>query len=77
MFVNLIGNNWYVVTSGHVENVKCVIPAEHGTARVRRIVYNDRRCGLVDLWFQVVQIDLPAEFRLKIFPKPESRPTGE
>lgn len=65
MLVNLIGYNWYVVTSGHVKNVKCVIPAEHGTARVRRIVYNDRSREFVDLRFQVVQIDLPIELGLE------------
>lgn len=67
MLVNFIGNNWYVVTSGYVENVECVILAKYGTARVRRIVYNDRRGEFVDLWFQVVQIDLPAEFRLEMW----------
>lgn len=54
MLVNLIGYNWYVVTSGYIENVECVILAEHGTARIRRIIYNDRCRRFVDLWFQIV-----------------------
>lgn len=54
MLVNLIGYNRYVVTSGYIENVKCVILAKHGTARIRRIIYNDRCRRFVDLWFQII-----------------------
>lgn len=65
MLVNLVGYNGYVITSGDVENVKYMVAAEHGAARIRRIVYNDRRCRLVDLRLEVVQIDLPTEVRLQ------------
>jgi len=65
VLVNLVGYNGYVVTSGDVENVKYMLAAEHGAARVRRVVYNNRRRRLVDPRLQVVQIDLPTEFRLE------------
>lgn len=65
MLVNLIGYNGYVVTGGDVENVKYMVTAEHGAARIRRIIYNNRRRRLVDLLLQVVQIDLPTELRLE------------
>jgi len=66
VLVNLVGYNGYVVTSGDVENVKYMLAAEHGAARVRRVVYNNRRRRLVDPRLQVVQIDLPTEFRLEV-----------
>lgn len=65
MLVNLIGYNGYVVTSGDVENVKYMVAAEHGAARIRWIIYNNRRRRLVDLLLQVVQIDFPTELRLE------------
>lgn len=65
MLVNLIGYNGYVVTSGDVENVKYMVTVEHGAARIRGIVYNNRRRRFIDLCLQVVQIDLPAVLRLE------------
>lgn len=65
MLVNLIGYNGYVVTSGDVENVKHMPATEHGTTRIRRIVYNNRRRRFVNLRRQIVQIDLPTQFRLE------------
>lgn len=65
VLVNLVGYNGYVVTSGDVENVKYMVATEHGAAWIRGIVYNNRRRRLVDLRLQVVQINLPAEFRLE------------
>lgn len=65
VLVNLIGYNGYVITSGDVENVKYMVATEHRAARIRRIVYNNRRGWFVDLRLQVVQIDLPTEFRLR------------
>lgn len=42
-----------------------MVAAEYGAARIRRVVYDNRRRRLVDLRLQVIQIDFPTEVRLE------------
>lgn len=62
--VNLVCNNWHIIAFGHLQNSIQVGAGVDGTARVGRIIKNNRCRLVVNLRLQMFQIHFPTAFRL-------------
>lgn len=64
--VDLVGNNWQLVALGDFQNVEHVLFAEDVSARISRIIDQDRFCAFIDQAFHLLQVDLPVLQRIQV-----------
>ena len=65
VIVDFVGDNGHVISGGNLQDVVQVVDVEDRTARIRRIVDHNGRRLVIDLRFQVLQVDFPVAIRLE------------